>query len=118
MMKNTIISCIVAILCVVAVCVTYAACTPDTQAEVTVTDYLTEAEAADYIGVTDEVMVMMRSKLGLFKGAYMTYIYLDASGKEVTDIVYNKDALNEAVEKIMSEHGAYNFKFLQENTSK
>ena len=113
-MKNTIISCIVAILCVVAVCVTYASCTPATQAEATVADYLTEAEAADYIGVTDDVMVMMRSKLGLFKGAYMVYIYLDDSGKEVTDIVYNKEALNEALDKIMSEHGAYDFKFLQE----
>lgn len=117
-MKNTIISCIVAILCVVALCVTYATCTPDTKAETVVADYLTEAEAADYIGVTDDVMVMMREKLGLFKGAYMLYMYKDASGKEVTDIVYKKDALNEAVDKMMEEHGAYNFKFLQENTSK
>ncbi|MBP3446832.1 MAG: hypothetical protein IJN78_08925 [Clostridia bacterium] len=117
-MKNTIISCIVAILCVVALCVTYASCTPDTKADTAVADYLTEAEAADYIGVTDEVMVMMREKLGLFKGAYMAYMYLDANGKEVTDIVYKKDALNEAVDKIMDEHGAYNFKFLQEAASK
>ncbi|MBQ5592773.1 MAG: hypothetical protein IIU80_07485 [Clostridia bacterium] len=117
-MKNTIISCIVAILCVVALCVTYASCTPATEADTAVADYLTEAEAADYIGVTDEVMVMMRSKLGLFKGAYMTYMYLDANGKEVTDIVYKKEALNEALDKIMEEHGAYNFKFLQEAESK
>ena len=44
-------------------------------------------------------------------------MYLDANGKEVTDIVYKKDALNEAVDKIMDEHGAYNFKFLQEAAS-
>ena len=80
-MKNTIISCIVAILCVVALCATYAVCTPDTQTNVTVAEYLTEEEAAEYIGVTGEIMTMMRSKLGFFKGAYMTYIYLDANTK-------------------------------------
>lgn len=113
-MKNTIISCIVAILCVVALCVTYAVCTPSTKSATEVADYLTEAEAADYIGVTDEVMVMIREKLGLFKGAFMSYTYKDASGNEVTDIVYNKEALDEAVEKMMDEYGALNFKYVQE----
>lgn len=117
-MKNTLISCIVAIVCVVALCVTYAVCTPATQNNKVFDDYLTEEEAADYIGVTDEVIVMMRSKLGVFKGAFMTYIYTDASGNEVTDIVYNKEALDKAVEKIMSEHGAFNFKYLQEEATK
>ncbi|MBQ8574776.1 MAG: hypothetical protein IJ447_01860 [Clostridia bacterium] len=112
-MKNTVISCIVAILCVVALCVTYAVCTPSTQ-PAEFADYLTEEEAADYIGVSDEVMVMIREKLGLFKGAFMTYTYTDASGKEVTDIVYNKAALDEAVEKMMSEHSGLNFKYLQD----
>ncbi len=110
-MKNTIITSIVAILCVVALCVTYAVCTPKN--ETAVADYMTETEAAEYIGVTDEVMVMVREKLGLFKGAYMSYTYTDTSGKEVTDIVYSKAALDEAVEKMMDEHGALNFKYVQ-----
>ncbi len=114
-MKNTLISCIVAILCVVALCITYASCTPKTENASDVPAYLTEEEAADYIGVTDEIMVMMRSKLGFFKGAYMTYIYLDASGKEVTDIVYKKEALDKAVDEVMKENSALSFKFLQEN---
>lgn len=117
-MKNTIISSVVAILCVVALCVTYAVCTPATQNEKVFDDYLTEEEAADYIGVTDEVMVMMRSKLGVFKGAFMTYIYTDANGNEVTDIVYNKEALDKAVEKATAEYGAFNFKYLQEQETK
>ena len=117
-MKNTIISCVVAIICVIALCATYAVCTPATQDDQAFADYLTEQEAAEYIGVTDEVMVMMRSKLGVFKGAYMTYIYTDTSGKEVTDIVYNKDALDKAVEKVMAEQGAFNFEYLQDGETK
>ena len=120
-MKNTIISCIVAILCVVALCATYAGCTPATQSEaaaVAVDEYLTEEEAAEYIGVTDEVMTMMREKLGFFKGAYMTYIYLDANGNEVTDIVYNKTELDKAVKTLMADKNALSFKFLQEKTEK
>ncbi len=118
-MKNTIISCVVAILCVAALCATYAVCTPSNQPEAAVVaDYLTEEEAADYIGVTDEVMLMLREKLGFFKGAYMVYTYTDVNGKEVTDIVYSKSALDTAVEKIMTEHGALNFKYLQQNNKK
>lgn len=116
-MKNTIISCIVAILCVVALCVTYATCTPSADtASVSsgYADYLTEEEAAKYIGVPTEIMVMMREKLGYFKGAYMNYMYID-DGKQVQTIVYNRDALNEAVDKLSEETGALNFKFLQEN---
>ena len=75
---------------------------------------MTESEAAEYIGVTDEVMKMMRENLKKFEGAYVSYYYTNADGKEVNDIVYNKAALDKAVEKIMSEQGALNFKYLQE----
>ncbi len=112
-MKNTIISSVVAIICVVALCLTYAFCTPKNETTEVIPDYMTEAEAADYIGVSDEVMLMIREKLGLFKGAFMTYTYTDKSGKEVTDIVYNKDALDKAVEKMMNEQGGLNFKYVQ-----
>lgn len=115
-MKNTIISCIVAVLCVVALCVTYASCTPkteDTAVAGAYADYLSEEEAAEYIGVPAEIMEMMRVKLGYFKGAYMNYIYLE-DGKQIESIVYNREALNEAVEKLNKEVGALSFKFLQE----
>ena len=116
-MKNTIISCIVAVVCVVALCVTYASCTPKAENTAAVAgayaDYLSEEEAAEYIGVSAEIMEMMRIKLGYFKGAYMQYIYLE-DGKQVESIVYNREALNEAVEKLSKEVGALSFKFLQE----
>lgn len=116
-MKNTIISCVVAVLCVVALCVTYASCTPKAEDVSTVSgayaDYLSEEEAAEYIGVSTELMQMMRTKLGYFKGAYMNYMYIE-DGKQVESIVYNREALNEAVDKLNKEVGALNFKFLQE----
>lgn len=117
-MKNTIIASIVAILCTAAVCVTLAVKAP-TQSEAAVKDntYMTETEAAEYIGVTEEVMQLMRKSLKSFEGAYVSYYYTNAEGKEVNDIVYNKSALDKAVEKIMQDQGALNFKYIQEAAS-
>ena len=118
-MKNTIIASIVAILCTAAICTTYAVKSPAKKADSAVssdTTYMTEAEAADYIGVTDEVMKMMRENLKSFEGAYVSYYYTNADGKEVNDIVYNKAALDKAVQKSMSEQGSLNFKYIQEVT--
>lgn len=114
-MKNTLISCIVAILCTIAICVTYAVSTPK-KAETVKTDsgYVSESEAAQYIGVTEEIMKLMREKLKYFEGAYMTYIYTDDKGEEVTVVVYNKTALDKAVAKIMSDKSMLNFKYIQD----
>lgn len=114
-MKNTIIASVVAILCTAAVCVTLAVKAP-TQSKATVNDntYMTETEAAEYIGVTEEVMQLMRKNLKSFEGAYISYYYTNTDGNEVNDVVYNKEALDEAVEKIMTEQGALNFKYIQE----
>lgn len=120
-MKNTVIASIVAVLCTAAICVTYAVKSPanvkETSAVAVDTTYMTEAEAAEYIGVTDDVMKMMREKLKSFEGAYVSYYYTNAEGKEVNDIVYNKAALDKAVEKIMKDQGALNFKYIQEVTT-
>lgn len=120
-MKNTVIASIVAVLCTAAICVTYAVKSPankkETSAVAADTTYMSEAEAADYIGVTGEVMKMMRENLKSFEGAYISYYYTDAEGKEVNDIVYNKAALDKAVEKIMKDQGALNFKYIQKVTS-
>lgn len=115
-MKNTIIASIVAVLCTAAICITYAVKAPAEKKSAIAEDntYMTESEAAEYIGVTDEVMLMMRKNLKSFEGAYISYYYTDADGKEVNDIVYNKVALDKAVEDIMKNQGALNFKYLQE----
>ncbi|MBP3442962.1 MAG: hypothetical protein J6L62_09190 [Clostridia bacterium] len=123
-MTKTIISSVVALICVAALCLTYALVGRNTSKNVDPEsvsasaslsdDYLTEEEAAAYIGVTVDVMQMMRDKLGYFKGAYMVYIYLDAEGKEVKSIVYNREALDDAVATLSKDVGALSFKFLQE----
>lgn len=117
-MKKTIISCIVAILCTVAVCVTYAVKAPsDTKnTSSSVSDsssYMTEKEAADYIGVSENVLNMMRVKLRYMEGAYMSYTYTNDSGKEVTEIVYKKDKLDAVVEKLMKDSNALNFRYIE-----
>ena len=120
-MKNTVIASIVAVLFTAAICVTYAVKSPANVKETSAVDAdttdMTEAEAAEYIGVTDDVMKMMREKLKSFEGAYVSYYYTNAEGKEVNDIVYNKAALDKAVEKIMKDQGALNFKYIQEVTT-
>ena len=65
-----------------------------------------------------DFLKMMREKLKSFEGAYVSYYYTNAEGKEVNDIVYNKAALDKAVEKIMKDQGALNFKYIQEVTTK
>ena len=114
-MKNTLISCIVAILCTIAICVTYAVSTPKKAetAEVN-SDYVSESEAAEYIGVTEEIMKIMREKLKYFDGAYMTYMYTDDKGEEVTVVVYNRPALDKVLSKLMGEKNILNFKYLQD----
>lgn len=122
-MKKTIITSVVAILCTLAICITYAVKAPKSNDNaVSVSDnsnYMTESEAAKYIGVTDEVMQMMRENLKYFEGAYMSYAYTDENNKEVNDIIYNKTALDDAVKKLMSsDTHALNFKYIQESLNK
>ena len=116
-MKNTIIASAVAILCTIALCITLGAKLPkaDTaatsEAEKT---YITEEEAIEYLGINKEVMTLMRDRLKSFEGAYMSYTYVDENGEEVTFLVYDKDALDTAMDKVMKEHNKLNFKYLQE----
>lgn len=120
-MKKTFITSVVAVLCTLAICITYAVKAPkaDVSAAASSADssnYMTEAEAAKYIGVTDEVMQMMRENLKYFEGAYMSYAYTDGDGKEVNDVIYNKSALDDVVKKLMSSDShALNFKYIQES---
>lgn len=117
-MKNKIISCIVAVICTAAICITYAVCTPKTsKADVRYGDYITEAEAAEYLGVTEEIMQLMREKLKYLEGTYMSYTYVDSKDKEVTILVYNKDELNSKMSEMMGKNGILNFKFIQDKAA-
>lgn len=115
-MKNTIIASIVAVLCTLAICITYAVSTPKKadNAVVEYGQYLTEAEAADYLGVTEEIMQIMRERLKYLDGAYMKYIYVDDNGQEVTILMYNKDKLDAKMAEVSAKSGTLNIKYLQE----
>ena len=114
-MKNTIIASVVAVLCTIALCITLGAKLP--KAETTAvadSKYVTEQEAAEYLGVTEDVMTMMRDKLKFFEGSYMSYTYVDDKGKEVSVLVYDKEALDDVMDKLMKDQNKLNFKYIQE----
>ena len=115
-MKNTIIASIVAILCTIAICVTYAVSTPKKadKAAVEYGQYLTEEEAADYLGVTDEIMQVMRERLKYLDGSFIKYTYVDDNGKDVTILMYNKDKLDAKIAEISAKTGSLNIKYIQE----
>lgn len=114
-MKNTLIASVVAVLCTIALCITLGAKLPkaETKSEAD-SKYITEEEAIEYLGINKEIMTLMRDKLKSFEGAYMSYTYVDDKGEEVSFIVYDKEALDVAMDKTMKEHNKLNFKYIQE----
>ena len=97
-MVKTIIKCIVAILCTVAICVTIFVCTSK-PADIT-PDYMTEAQAAEYLGVSAERLEIMRKNLKYLEGAYVSYSY-EENGEVVTIYMYSKQALNDTMSELM-----------------
>ena len=117
-MKNKIISCIVAVICTAAICITYAVCTPKAdKADVRYGDYITEAEAAEYLGVTEEIMQIMRERLKYLEGSYIKYTYVNDKGEDEVILVYNKDKLDAKFAEIASKSSTLNFKYFQEKTA-
>lgn len=120
-MKNTIIASVVAILCTIAICITYGVCTPKTEDKAAVVEYgqyITEKEAADYLGVTEEIMQIMREKLKYLEGSYIKYMYVDENNEEVELLVYNKDKLDAKMAEVSAKTGNLNCKYFQELATK
>lgn len=121
-MKNTIIASIVAIICTAAICITCVCCFNSNKAEATKVypKYMTEEEAAEYIGVDKELMTLLREDLSYFNGAYMKTAYKNADGEEVEFLVYSKDAIDEILSKNMKDslHNNLNLKLIQEAKEK
>lgn len=128
-MTKTIIKSAVAVVCTAALCVTYASSNaakkvkPDTKADTAVietvdpdTAYISEAEAAKYIGITETALKTIREKIPQYlKGSYMTYTYFNEKNEEVTAVVYNKKALDSVIEKLMNSNDSYiNLRYVQE----
>lgn len=112
-MKNTIIRSIVAILCSAAICVTVAlTMSKGGQADVA-KEYMTASETAEYLGITEDVLEIIRVDLKKLEGSYMSYTYKNDKGETVTEILYQKSALDENMKELMESSGAINLEFLQ-----
>ncbi len=114
-MKKTIIKCIVSVLCTVALCVTIFVCTNNNDSANTYSDYMTEAQAAEYLGISESRLEIMRKNLKYLDGAYITYSYVE-DGKDVTVYMYSKEALNDTMAELMADNAkkSINFKYLEE----
>lgn len=112
-MVKTIIKCAVAVLCTVAICVTIFVCTG--KSEETAPDYMTEAQAAEYLGVSAERLEIMRKNLKYLEGAYVSYSY-EENGEVVTVYMYSKQALNDTMAELMDNEGRknINFKYIEQ----
>ncbi len=114
-MKKTIIKSVVAILCTVALCVTISLSTKTTDTTKEYGDYMTEAQAAEYLGISEKRLSIMRVNLDYLDGAFMSYTYVE-NGEDITVHMYSKQALNDTMAKLMADNGKrnLNFKFLEE----
>ena len=112
-MVKTIIKCAVAVLCTIAICVTIFVCTG--KSEETAPDYMTEAQAAEYLGVSAERFEIMRKNLKYLEGAYVSYSY-EENGEVVTVYMYSKQALNDTMAELMDNEGRknINFKYIEQ----
>lgn len=119
-MKNTILASIIAVICTAAICITGVSVSKNVldSKDSDVSAYMTEEEAMEYIGVNATVFELLKDDLKFFEGAYAEYTYVDANSKEATITVYNKEKLDEAVSKFMTENSKLNFKFIQEAKAK
>lgn len=128
-MKKTIITTIVSVICTAAICITAFLCVgkvvksrtdssaPDVKKSESQTPaYLTEAEAAAYLGIEEARLTILRKNLRYLEGSYIVYTYADESGEEVSECIYSKSQLDKAVVKLMSDSktSSFNFKYLEE----
>lgn len=114
-MKKTIITSIVSILCTVALCVTIFVCVGNNNTDNNYGDYMTESQAAEYLGISESRLAIMRKNLKYLEGAYITYSYVE-DGQDVIIYMYSKDALNDTMAKLMADDTkqSINFKYLEE----
>ncbi len=113
-MKKTIIKSIVSILCTIAICVTLAVCLSNEKQDFT-PDYMSETQAAEYLGISTERLVIMRKNLKYLEGAYVSFSYEGDNGIE-TIYVYSKQALNDTMAELMNDNAKknINFKYIEE----
>lgn len=116
-MTKTIISAVVSVICTAAICITAFLCVNNYKKETAAVsnDYMTEAQAAEYLGISENHLTIMRKNLKYLEGSYIVYSYVDDNDKDVSVCIYSKDELDKAVEKLMSKSSSssINFKYIE-----
>ena len=117
-MTKTIISAVVSVICTAAICITAFLCVNNYKKETAAVsnDYMTEAQAAEYLGISENHLTIMRKNLKYLEGSYIVYSYVDDNDKDVSVFMYSKDELDKAVEKLMSKSSSssINFKYIED----
>ena len=117
-MTKTIISAVVSVICTAAICITAFLCVNNYKKETAAVsnDYMTEAQAAEYLGISENHLTIMRKNLKYLEGSYIVYSYVDDNDKDVSVSMYSKDELDKAVEKLMSKSSSssINFKYIED----
>lgn len=117
-MTKTIISAVVSVICTAAICITAFLCVNNYKKETDAVsnDYMTEAQAAEYLGISESHLTIMRKNLKYLEGSYIVYSYVDDNDKDVSVCMYSKDELDKAVEKLMSKSSSssINFKYIED----
>lgn len=117
-MTKTIISAVVSVICTAAICITAFLCVNNYKKETASVsnDYMTEAQAAEYLGISENHLTIMRKNLKYLEGSYIVYSYVDDNNQEVSLCMYSKDGLDKAVEKLMSKSNSssINFKYIED----
>ncbi len=112
-MNKVIIKSIVSIICAAAICVTIFLCSDNKEANYP--DYMSETQAAEYLGIDEARLVIMRKNLKYLEGAYVAYSY-EENGEMVTVYKYSKQALNDTMAELMATDSKrnINFKYIEE----
>ncbi len=117
-MKNTIISCVVAVVCTVAICLTAIFCVNSykTSTASAKNGFMTESEAAEYLGIDESRLVIIRKNLKYLEGSYMLYSFVNENGEEVSVCMYSKTQLDKVLSKMMDDGktNSINFKYIEE----
>lgn len=117
-MTKTIISAVVSVICTAAICITAFLCVNNYKKDTATgsNDYMTESQAAEYLGISEDHLIIMRKNLKYLEGSYIVYSYVDDNDKDVSVCMYSKDGLDEAIEKLMSKStsSSINFKYIED----
>lgn len=119
----------VSLVCTAAICITGATCVSkvvnkdkkDGNVSISAQSedaYMTEAEAAAYLGIDEARMTIMRKNLKYLEGTYIDYSFKGEDG-EITEVVmYQKAKLDSVMADLMKDKNTINFKYIEEALEK